>query len=362
VVNGNPYNGQPQCYVHAFRAVHLSCLLVPVEAYNLKRYVPLVVIHCHATVVLAAFSLGKECVGRHRSVYLEATFAQFVDGRYYLFLFFPAEQTVVACMRIKSGNAYAWVLHAELLAGIRYQFGYFYYAVFLYTVASLAQRYVCRHVDYAQELIGKKHGILLCSRIVCIYLGVPVKVVSAFVQRFFVERSSHGAVHLVRHCQLYGFDNRHEGCVSALWSNLTRLECVHVNAFEVDYIYRSKFKLCFTYVLNRIDFLCCPHLPDSPFHYLGISCHYRAALLVSLFKVKSFHNNLRTDAGGVAHSYCQYWLYCFFHSGNFVNTSFRIWLLRQPLSLLSGCFSAVAARSLLPLPCRLQPSRVCPAL
>ena len=55
-------------------------------------------------------------------------------------------------MRIKSGNAYAWVLHAELLAGIRYQFGYFYYAVFLYTVASLVDTWITRRNSSARSM------------------------------------------------------------------------------------------------------------------------------------------------------------------------------------------------------------------
>ena len=73
-------------------------------------------IHGHATVEFAAFCLGKKCVRRYRAFHVVSFCLKCFDGRYDFFFFFVPEQTVVAGMWIKAGNAYMRVGYAELSA------------------------------------------------------------------------------------------------------------------------------------------------------------------------------------------------------------------------------------------------------
>ena len=265
---------------------------------------PLVVIHGHATVVLAATCLGKEGVGRYRTVNVEASASQFLNGWQYLLFLFPAEQPAVAGMRVKSGDTYARIVNAKLLAGVANQFGNLDDAWLLHSVASLAQRDVCRDVDYAQELISQQHGIFLCAREVGIYLGMSVEVMTGKVQRLLVKRSRHGAVHLARHSQFDGFYYRNESSVSALRSHLARLELLHVDAVEVINIDGSIFKLCLADVCNGVYLHVGTQLLGRPFHYFGVASNYWAALLVGFFYCKGLNHYLRSDACWVAHGDC----------------------------------------------------------
>ena len=147
MVNRHTDNGQTQSDVHSLRTVHLACFLVPTEAHHLKGNVTLVVIHGHTAIVFAATRLGKECVGRYGTFNQESSVFQFVHGRDNFLLFLPAKQTIVAGMGIESGNTDTGLFYAKLAAGIVNEFGHLNDAVFLHTVASLAQRHMGRNMD-----------------------------------------------------------------------------------------------------------------------------------------------------------------------------------------------------------------------
>ena len=59
---------------------------------------------------------------------------------------------------------------------------------------------------------------------------MSVVVVTGQVQRLLVQRSRHGAVHLISHCQFDGFLDILEGGVATLGLYLAELEGGEVNA------------------------------------------------------------------------------------------------------------------------------------
>ena len=261
----------------------------------------LVVIHGHTTVVFAAACLGKEGVGGHGSLHVESSFSQCVHGRDNLFLLLPAKETVVAGVWVQAGNAYLGLFKAKLPARIVYQFGHLYDAVFLHPVARLAQRHVGGYVYHPHKLVCQQHGVFLGACEVGINLGVPVKVMPSLVQCLLVEWCCHCTVHLARHGQFYGFDDRHEGGVPALRSHLSGLKGGHIHASQVINVDYSRFKERLAHRVYHVDSLTGAHLSHCPFHHGSIAGDQRTALLVGFGQVECLDDNLWSDASGVAH-------------------------------------------------------------
>ena len=207
-------------------------------------------------------------------------------------------------MGVQPGYADAWMLYAELKAGIVDKISDIHDAVFLHQVACLAQGHMRRDVYDTQVLIGKKHGIFLGMGEGGIYLSMPVIVMSRQIEGLLVERCRNGAVHLICHGKVYGLPDRQEGSISALHSHFALLESGHVYTVKVYDVDDATLKTCLANLLDSPYLQRTVQLLGSVFHHGRIAGDKRPALFIRLIPLQRTDDNLRSYAGGVAHGDC----------------------------------------------------------
>ena len=144
------------------------------------------------------------------------------------------------------------MLDAKLAAGIVDEFHTLDDACLFHQVAGLPQRHMRGDVDDADVLVGQHHRILLrtCKR--GVYLCMSVVVVTSQVQRFLVQRSCHGTIHLVGHSQFDGFLDILEGGMTTLWLHLAKLKGREIDALQVEHVDGAKLKSGILDVLHGI--------------------------------------------------------------------------------------------------------------
>ena len=144
-------------------AAHRGVLVgfhIELEAAELERYVPLVVVHGDHNVVLSGHSLDENRVRRHRTFNIYALFDSFLDGRYDLGLLLVAEQPIFRAVRVESRDGDPGVVDAYLahrLVGEAYGG---VHPVGLDQVARVAHGHMRRHMDDPQGLAGQQHGVV----------------------------------------------------------------------------------------------------------------------------------------------------------------------------------------------------------
>src|SRR5690625_4647579 len=88
VVNGYSNDGNTKCDVDTLYLAPRIFILIPHKAFNFKRYMPLVMEHCHASVVKTANHLGEDSISSKRTLNLDSFFSCFINSRNDLFLLF----------------------------------------------------------------------------------------------------------------------------------------------------------------------------------------------------------------------------------------------------------------------------------
>ena len=167
--------------------------------------------------------------------------------------------------------------------------------------AAAMKGHVCRDVNDADVLVGQHHGILLRIGEGGINFRMSVEVMACQVQRLFVQRCCHGAVHFVGHRQFNGLPDVLEGCIAALGLYLSELEAADVDTLHVEDINSSILEAGVLNAADSVDLQVEAQQLYGLLHNGSVARHYRTAFLVSFLTVQGVHRYLRSYACRVAH-------------------------------------------------------------